>query len=209
MPHAIRLFFLDDHPVIASGLALRYASLPAFSVVGTAASFREANDLIGVGTVDIVVADIQLEVPLTPRQVTTLAERTRVVLFSAHANAPIAQQLLAAGAAAALDKAAPMTVLDGVLRDVHAGITTKPGTGTATTTTAATAATAFDRLSAREYEVYAGLARCQTPKEIAAALGIARSTIYCHIDRIRQKLGVETLQELVALSWSVTDSREK
>lgn len=207
MPHVIRLFFLDDHPVIASGLALRYASLPAFSVVGTAASFREANDLIGVGTVDIVVADIQLQVPLTPRQVTTLAERARVVLFSAHATAPIAQQLLAAGAAAALDKAAPMTVLDGVLRDVHAGITTKPGTAT-TTTTGATATTAFDRLSAREYEVYVGLARCQTPKELAADLGIARSTIYCHIDRIRQKLGVETLQELVALSWSAADKRD-
>jgi DNA-binding NarL/FixJ family response regulator len=206
IPHAIRLFFLDDHPVIASGLAIRYASLPAFSVVGSAATFREANDLIGIGTVDIVVADILLEVPLTPRQVTALAERARVVLFSAHASTPIAQQLLAAGAAASLDKAAPMTVLDGVLRNVHAGITTMPGTATATAT--ATVTSAFDRLSAREYEVYAGLARCQTPKEIAAALGIARSTIYCHIDRIRQKLGVETVQELVALSWSAADKRD-
>jgi DNA-binding CsgD family transcriptional regulator len=34
---------------------------------------------------------------------------------------------------------------------------------------------------------------------VAASFGLARPTVYCHIDRIRQKLGVETLQELVAL----------
>jgi len=217
MPPPIRLLFLDDHPVIASGLALRYGSLPEFAVAGTASTFREAIDVVVGGGVDVVIADIQLAVPLTPRQVTALAERARVILFSAHAGAPVAQQLQAAGAAAALDKGAPLTVLDALVRDVHAGTrsslttptnATKTTASTTTTANTATTATAFDRLSAREYEVYVGLARCQTPKEIAASLGIARSTIYCHIDRIRQKLGVETLQEVVALSWSVADKRE-
>ena len=51
----------------------------------------------------------------------------------------------------------------------------------------------------RERDIFLALVRCQTPKEVAASFGLARSTVYCHIDRIRQKLGVETLQELVAL----------
>lgn len=193
----IRLLFVDDHPVIAAGLAARYAALPDFAVAGTASSFQQAIDHIARANaadtaVDIAVVDVQLEVTLSPRQVAALAERTRVVVFSGRSGDPIVQQLIAAGAAGALDKSAPLTALDALLRDVHAGVTT--------TTNLATATTAG--LSEREREVFAALARCLTPKEVADTLGIARSTVYCHIDRIRQKLGVETLQEIVALALS-------
>ena len=64
------------------------------------------------------------------------------------------------------------------------------------------AAESTGSLSEREEHVFRALATCATPKEVAASLGIARSTVYCHIERIRQKLGVSTLQEIVALAYS-------
>ena len=195
----IRLFFVDDHPVISSGLAARYASMEGFDVVGTATTFRAAMER--VHEVDVAVVDVQLDTVLTPRQVTALAERTRVVLFSARAGEPLVQQLLSAGAVAAIDKAAPLQVLDALLRDVHAGRSQTAAAGTSSSSSSSS----LLQLSAREYEVYQALARCQTPKEIAASLGIARSTVYCHIDRVRQKLGLETLQEIVAHAYSSSE----
>jgi DNA-binding NarL/FixJ family response regulator len=183
----IRIFFVDDHPVISDGLAARYRGLEGFEVKGTAATVREA--LERAVDVDVAVVDVQLADVLSPSEVKALCARMRVVLFSARAGEPLVKQLLAAGASAVLNKAAPLEALEPLLRDVHAGRTV-----TTTTTTTTTAL----HLSAREYEVYLGLARCQTPKEIAAELGIARSTVYCHIDRVREKLGVSTLQEIVA-----------
>ncbi|MDP2343094.1 MAG: LuxR C-terminal-related transcriptional regulator [Deltaproteobacteria bacterium] len=186
----IRLFFIDDHPVISAGLAARYRGMEGFDVVGTAASVRAA--LERAVDVDVCVVDVQLEEVLSPGDVKALSARTSVVLFSARAGEPLIKHLLAAGAAAVLNKAAPLEALDALLRDVHAGRSPQPSVKTTTTTTTALA------LSAREVEVYRGLARCLTPKEIAAELGIARSTVYCHIDRVREKLGVSTLQEIVA-----------
>ena len=90
-----------------------------------------------------------------------------------------------------VDKAAPLGELDAVLRDVFAGRQPRK-------TRAAAPSTAAALLSARELEVYRALAACQTPKEVAATLGVARSTVYCHIENIRRKLGVQTLQEIVA-----------
>ncbi len=182
----MRLLFVDDHPVVSAGLAARYAAIDGVVVVGTATSFKDAIDR--AADADIAVVDVQLEVVLTPRQVAALAERTRVVLFSAKSGDPLVQQLLAAGASAVLDKAAPLATLDALLRDVHAG------RAPTTTTTSSSA----PGLSAREHDVYLRLARGETPKEIAAALGLARSTVYCHVEAVRQKLGLSTVAEIVA-----------
>lgn len=195
----IRLFFVDDHPVISAGLAARYGSIDGFVVVGTATSFKDAIDRFSDHSVevDVAVVDVQLESVLTPRQVTALAAHTRVVLFSARAGDPLVQQLLDAGAAAAVNKGAPLAELDAVVTDVAAGRLSAPSSAVSSAVSSTVQA-----LSGRELEVYRALAACQTPKEIAANLGIARSTVYCHIDRVRQKLGLETLQEIVAHAFA-------
>lgn len=192
----IRLLFLDDHPVVAAGLAARFASASEFEVVATVGTFSEALEVVARRPTDIAVVDVQLETLLTPRHVAALAEHCRVVLFSARAGDPVVRPLLAAGAAAAVDKAAPLAELDVVLRDVFAGRATagRPSRPPATS--------ARELLSAREHAVFCALARCATPKEVAASLGIAASTVYCHIERIRQKLGVQTLQEIVARAYA-------
>jgi DNA-binding NarL/FixJ family response regulator len=172
--------------------------LAGFEVVAVAASFREAVYLAANRVVDIAVVDVQLDTLLTPRQVSALSEHCQVVLFSARTTEPWIRQLVEAGAAAAVDKSASLDALDATLREVHAG--SSPTTKRAASETGARAL-----LSDREYEVYRALACCQTPKEVAASLGLARSTVYCHIENVRRKLGVETLQEIVARSYAEID----
>ncbi len=185
----VRLFFVDDHPVIASGLIGRYGGVAGFAVVGSAASVAEA--LSAHDDVDIFVVDFQLDTPLSPRQLSQLSARAAVVVFSGRADDAAVQACLGQGAAAVADKGLPLAELDRLLLRVAAGHRDAP------TLTTAPPSSSFG-LSERELEVYRSLVRCQTPKEVAAELGIAKSTVYCHIDRIRQKLGVETLQEIVA-----------
>ena len=191
VPRPIRLFFVDDHPVIASGLAARYGAAAGFVVVvGVGGAVADA--LGCAAPFDVVVVDFQLDTPLSPRQVTQLAERAAVVVFSGRSGDDVVQACLGQGAAAVVDKATPLHELDRLLVKVAAGHRQSAPSPSAAS------ATTFFGLSERELEVYRSLVRCQTPKEVAAELGIAKSTVYCHIDRIRQKLGVETLQEIVA-----------
>lgn len=186
----IHLLLLDDHPVVSHGMAARYEAMAEFAVAGTAAKFDDAIRIARSTKIDVAIVDIQLDTMLTPRQVAALAERCRVVLFSAHCGDTWVRQLLAAGAAAVVDKAAPLAELDATVRAVYAGRPPSEQHVRESRTTR-------DLLSERERHVYRALAGCKTPKEVAATLGIARSTVYCHIESIRRKLGVETLHEVI------------
>jgi DNA-binding NarL/FixJ family response regulator len=202
----IRLFFIDDHPVIASGLAGRYENVDGFAVVGTAASVKAA--LASDDEIDIVVVDFQLDTPLSPRQLAQLSARGKVVVFSARSDDPVVQLTIEQGAWAVVNKAIDLAAFDAILRDVFAGVRPRPSSpsstqsssssSSASSSASSNASQSLTLLSERELDVYRGLVNCQTPKEIAASLGIARSTVYCHIERIRQKLGLATLQEIVA-----------
>jgi len=52
-------------------------------------------------------------------------------------------------------------------------------------------------LSDREFEVLKFLADGDSPKEIAATLGINLKTVYTYRDRLRKKLRLHTDQELI------------
>ena len=63
-------------------------------------------------------------------------------------------------------------------------------------------------LTARELEVYWRLGAGDTIKEAAFHLGLSASTVYTHVDRIRAKLSVGSVAEIVrhAARWRVPGS---
>ncbi len=191
----IRLLFVDDHPVVTAGLVSRFRAVEGFSVEAAVTTMEQALPL--AANVDVALVDVQLEVLTTAAQVKALSERCRVVLFSARRQDEHVRSLLDAGATCFLDKATPLDELDETLRQVHAGqkrpaIVQPDGVRS--------------KVSAREYEVYRALATCHAPKEVAAQLGIAASTVYCHLENLKKKLGVRTVQELVAHAFTHRDS---
>jgi DNA-binding NarL/FixJ family response regulator len=182
----IKLLFVDDHPVVTEGLVARFASIPGFEVVGAVASLEAALTQVTRQKVDLALVDVQLKVPTTPSGLRPLCERCGVVLFSARAIDGHVRSLLAAGAVAFADKALPLDELDVLLRRVHAGERLQPP-----------ASGAPSPLSAREEEVYRALAAGSSPKEVAGQLGLATSTVYCHLENVKKKLGLRSLQALV------------
>lgn len=192
----LRLFFVDDHPIVADGLMQRFAR-PGFTVVGSAPSVELALKQLARAKVDVVVLDVQLERLITPDDVRALTAHAKVVLFSSRRIDEHVRALLDAGAACFLDKVAPLSTLDETLFAVGRG----------------EAAPAHQQpvgvralVSEREYEVYRALLVAPTPKEVAAHLGIAASTVYCHLDNLRKKLKVQSVPELVAHALTHRDS---
>ena len=185
----ISLLFVDDHPIVTAGLISRFRAVPGIQVAGAVTRLADALTFSKTTPVDIALVDVQLEVLATPAEVATLSKQCRVVLFSARKPDDYVRSLLAAGAACFLEKAVPLEELDRVLARVHAGEVASLPAGDSTGVRA--------KLSSREYEVYVALAGGQAPKEVASQLGIAASTVYCHIENVRKKLGLRSVRELV------------
>lgn len=62
-------------------------------------------------------------------------------------------------------------------------------------------------LTRRERQVLGVLRTGAADKEIAAALGISRSTASKHVENILKKMGVPNRTAAVSLSWSLEDRR--
>ena len=70
------------------------------------------------------------------------------------------------------------------------------------------AASPFDALSEREFEVFVRLARGRSVAEIAEALSLSPSTVGTHLYNIKQKLAAGNQAELtlLALRWGVIEA---
>jgi len=68
--------------------------------------------------------------------------------------------------------------------------------------------TRLDRLTARERQVLAGVVAGRLNKQIAAELGIVEQTVKVHRGRIMQKLGAESVADLVRLTDRLAALRE-
>lgn len=185
----IRVFITDDHPVVRDGLVARFSGHPDFEVAGTATTLEETLREAPTSGCDVVILDVQLSKVLTVEGVRSLGEQdVSIVLYTSRRYDGGMATLAAVGARGFVHKADALEVLDDALRIVAQGGLVLPEV-----------ATSDDReawLTTREREVFALLARCRTPKEVAAELGLAPSTTYKHIDRVRRKLGLATLAEV-------------
>ena len=182
------LFLVDDHPAIREGLA-SFLKREGFTIAGSVSTIEKA--LAITAPVDLFVLDYDLRVPIKAKQVGLLQQKAPCVVYSAVAHERGPKVL---GADALVDKNQPLPRLVQTLRGMLSG--ERPNLNWSNLCTEPMGLAA---LSEREREVFDRLCLCETPKEIAAQLDIARSTTYCHIDKIRHKLGAETLQEMVAI----------
>lgn len=182
----IRVFVLDDHPVIRHGLAAVLSDEPDFEVVGTAARVSEVPE------VDVVVIDLDVpgEEPLK------LAGRQRVVAFTAWPDRLMAA--LQAGVRGYVLKGAPTEELVRALRTVHSGeMYLEPRVAALL---ARTVGSPPSRLSQRQREILRLIAGGRSNKEIAAALDITERTAKFHVTGILNKLGAENRAQAVALA---------
>ena len=201
----IQVLVADDHPIVIDGIRRYLAHIDDVSFCAGVSSLQEAVVYSRECSPDLVVMDVQMPGVDGPSSVEALvATGVRVVLFTLREEDALVASLARGGASAFVSKSSPTPTLIDVIRRVHAG--ERVFSPALEVQLESTGAPPHLALTQREHDVFLLLARCMTPKEAAFELGVSQSTIYTHGERIRRKLKVGTVAELVqyAKDWGVS-----
>ena len=203
-PAPIQVFVADDHPIVIEGLRRHMAHVDDVEFAGCASTLADAFTAVDKLGVHVVVMDVQMPGVDGGGSVRRFVDaNVRVVLFTLREEDALVASLVAGGASGFVSKSAPPAELLEAVRIVHRGGEVLSETVRAMA--GATQAPPHSTLTEREHEVFVHLARCLTPKEIAFEIGVSQSTVYTHVERVRRKLGVATLAEVVqyAKDWAI------
>lgn len=196
------VFIVDDDEAMRDALQLlmRAAGLRA-EAFASARDFLRGSDPRRTGCLllDISMPEmngLELQAELHKRRI-----HLPIVFITGHADVPMAVRAMKAGAAdfiqKPLDEHRLVFAVMNALRTDAAGATARP----AAAAIAAGAARRMETLSGRENEVLHHLLRGRQNREIAATLNISVKTVEFHRAKIREKLGVASVQELFSLVY--------
>jgi two-component system NarL family response regulator len=186
---AIRVLVLDDHQVVRHGLISMLNDEADVRVVADARTAEEALPLYRAERPDVALVDLRLpgmggvEFIIAVRR--EFPDARFVVLTTFDSDEDIYQAFTAGAQAYVLKDSFRAEILNAV-RAVHAGRTLVPKD----IAQRLKERQASSSLSPREIEVLRLVARGESNKTIAAALGIGEGTIKTHLLNIYAKLGV-------------------
>ena len=191
----IRVFLLDDHALVRTGLRLLLEQEDDLLVAGEAESGEAALPMIRTLRPDVVLCDLHLP-GISGLEVTERIVRgeygPRVIVVSVLEDGPMPKRLIEAGAAGYVGKGSEATELVCAIREVARG-RRYLASGIARSLAMATLGgedCPFDRLSPRELEVAMLLVQGLRQEHIARRLSLSAKTINTHKARLFQKLGV-------------------
>lgn len=196
----IRVFIVDDHPMIRTGLAAMIEAESDLQFAGEAATGRDAVRLIPEAAPDVVLMDLVM--PQMDGVAATAALRkqmpgTKFVILTSLVDPGEVERAIEAGANGYLLKNASAHDLVAVIRAVHSGRRTL-----APEVTDALIARRQQRvpgadLTQRERELLVLMTRGMNNQEIAVELAIAVPTVKFHITNILGKLEADNRTEAV------------
>jgi two-component system, NarL family, response regulator LiaR len=196
----IRVFVVDDHPMVRTGLAAAIGAHPAFEFVGEAADGLEALRLVPIMLPDVVLMDIsmpQLDGISATQQLRRILPSTKFLMLTTSAEPIEVRRALSAGASGYLLKNASALELTEMIRGAHAGRRVlAPEISDAMISAALEPSPGAD-LTPRERELLALMTRGLNNQEIAAELSLALPTVKFHITNILSKLHVDNRTEAV------------
>ena len=193
------IMLVDDHAVVRAGYK-RYIELdPQLLVVAEASTGEEAYGLLDKLQADVVIMDLSMPGQggfETLRRMLNRYPSQKVLIFSMHENASIANQALRLGACGYLTKSMAPDQIIAAIHELMAGA--KP--------VAPELQAALDELNSpnlphnellpREFEVLVLLASGESIDSISARLHLSPKTASNYQANIRKKLGVSSALEL-------------
>jgi DNA-binding NarL/FixJ family response regulator len=203
-PQPIKVFLIDDHPVVREGFVRALADEPGIEVVGEAENAAEALSLAPSRAPDVVLVDLNLPdrdgVELLGA-LRNVVPRAKLVVLSACEDEFRVAESLRAGAHGYLLKTATIDeVVEGVRRSAAGGAALSPAIAgvvvRAVKKPAPAGAASLDILTDRERQVLRLLALGQPTRDAARQLSISPKTVETHRVRIYAKLGCKSLVEL-------------
>lgn len=195
----IRVFSVDDHPLLREGIAAIINNQPDMQIVAQAATGSEAIQMFREHQPDITLMDLRL--PDISGIDTLIAIRkdfpeARIIMLTTFEGDVDIRRSLEAGARGYMLKNMPPNELIEVIRQVHKGKKRIPAQ------VAAQLAEYFgdDDLTDREVEVLRQIASGNRNRDIADHLFISEETVKVHIKHIMEKLGASDRTESVAIA---------
>lgn len=203
----IRVLLVDDHTVVRQGLRVLLEAEQDIAVVGEAETGRQAVQLAGKLTPDVVVMDIAMPgmngLEAT-RQITREVPTAKLLVLSSYNDDEYVHQVTEAGAAGYLLKQTAATELIKAVREARKGnayfspaiskrladsyreafLSGKPSEKRS------------DQLTSREAEVLQLIAEGNANKQIAAELCISIKTVEKHRQQVMNKLNIHDIAGL-------------
>jgi DNA-binding NarL/FixJ family response regulator len=198
----LKLFLVDDHPVVRAGIAALVGGEPDMEIVGEAATSHDAVRGIALREPDVVLMDLQLgdgpDGVETTRLVRALPHAPQVLVLTTYETDADIVRAIDAGATGYVLKACPPDELFQAIKAAARGETVlSPKVATRMMRRMRDPGPA---LTTREIEILELLAKGAGNKEIARALFITEATVKTHLVHVYGKLGVDTRTAAVTVA---------
>jgi DNA-binding NarL/FixJ family response regulator len=198
MSDQIRVFSVDDHPLLREGIAALVNNQPDMSLVAEASTGAEAIERFKQHLPDVTLMDLRLpdmsgiDILIAIR--TEFPEARIIMLTTFEGDVEIHRALQAGARGYVLKNMPPSQLLD-VIRQVHAGKKRIPPE----IASQLAEHMSDENLTEREVEVLRQVADGNRNRDIAKNLFISEETVKVHIKHIMEKLGATDRTQAVAI----------
>ena len=200
-----KIMLVDDHAVVRAGLKRLMENQAGLEVRWEADNGEAAYQLLTNNQVDVIVMDLSmpgmggLE---TARRILSRYPAVKIVIFSMHDNATFAAQVLKAGVKAYVTKTGADSDLLQAISEVVKG---RSYLSPEVAQKIALESMGGDdnplkMLSAREFEVFRLLTEGVSVEAVGERLKISQKTVSNYYTMIKQKLGANSLIEMVRIA---------
>lgn len=203
----IKVFVVDDHDLVRTGITRMLSDVSGLVVVGEAASGEEALRDVRDANPDVVLMDAKMPgiggLEATRKLLRQNAD-VKVIAVTVCGDEPFPSRFLQAGASGYLTKGAAIDEMVKAIRLVHSGqryispevaqaLALKPFTNDGERSP-------FDQLSERELQIAMMVVNCQKVQEISDKLFLSPKTVNSYRYRVFDKLGITSDVELTLLA---------
>ena len=209
MRQKIKILLVDDHPLVREWLTNLLNQQSDFQVCGEAASAPDALQLIGSTKPDIAIVDLSLANGSGIELIKSIKAShvgVAALVLSMHDEMLYAERALRAGAGGYLMKSEATQKVIPAIRAVLAGevfVSALVSALLARKFVGGKSGHSVEQLSDRELEVFQLLGRGFSTRQIAEHLHIGFKTVQSYTARIKEKLNLVNINELMreAIRW--------
>lgn len=213
----IQVLIVDDHPAIREVLATTVSDEPGMVLSGTASSAAEAVEQAKESPPDVVIIDISLRDAHGLELISRLREEgieTQAVIFSVYDENLYAERAIQAGALGYVMKTESTQNVVSAIRSVHRGdvyVSRRIASqilGKVVRRQQHNLGATVEELTDREMAVFQMLGEGTGVRDIAEELSLSRKTVETYRRRAKEKLGFESIPELLQYAVQWTCGRE-
>jgi len=200
----LRVFLVDDHPIVRAGLRALLEERTGLSVIGEASDGATAVAEVDRLKPDVVVMDLAMPGPdgdgfAATRRIVQSNPNVRVLVLTTYASESDAARAIDAGATGYLLKD---TAPDDIVQAIRSVASGAPVFAPSVAAHMLKRLRAPSALTTRELEILALVAEGGTNKTIAKHLHISEATVKTHLLHAFEKLGVDDRTAAVTVAMS-------